>query len=277
VECFILVVVFWIQEEIFVVVKKITQYKTYKTGQRCAVPGCEEYASFEVFLYDYYSAPINKEFFKQDYTCPFICQEHMNENESKAIGLRKPRGIVHYPYTNKHGAQGYTKYKPISEIFTELVDDSKKLIIPEIRLEFAHINDELIKYLSKKPELLYTIDSRKFEELVAELFKDKGYEVTLTPRTRDGGKDIYAVHNNQFGSFLYVVECKRYASTNKVGVEAVRGLYGVKQAERASQGIFITTSSYTKTALDFANPLKYELSLNDYNNLQQWINDYKKR
>lgn len=29
--------------------------------------------------------------------------------------------------------------------------------------------------------------ANKFEELVAELFKSKGYDVQLTPRTRDGG------------------------------------------------------------------------------------------
>jgi hypothetical protein len=242
----------------------------------CSVPGCVNHADFEVFLYDYYSPPINEEFFKQDYTCPFICESHMIENEQKAIGLRKPRGIVTYPYTNRHFAQGYTKYQPISKQHLELLDESRKLMIPEVRLDIIDTNEELIKLLSRKPELLRETRPRKFEEIVAELWKDKGYEVMLTQRTRDGGKDIYAVHKDSFGSLLYVIECKRYASSNKVGVEAVRGLYGVKMAERASMGILVTTSSFTRDALEFANPLKYELSLKDYEDLMSWILEYKK-
>jgi len=32
-----------------------------------------------------------------------------------------------------------------------------------------------------------------------------GYTVTLTPQTRDGGKDMYAARRDDVGSFLYVV------------------------------------------------------------------------
>ena len=68
--------------------------KAHRLGN-CSVPGCVNHADFEVFLYDYYSPLINEEFFKQDYTCPFICESYMIENEQKAIGLRKPRGLLH--------------------------------------------------------------------------------------------------------------------------------------------------------------------------------------
>ena len=42
------------------------------------------------------------------------------------------------------------------------------------------------------PELMRNLSPRKFEELVAELFSDMGYEVVLTPATRDGGFDFKA-------------------------------------------------------------------------------------
>ena len=54
-------------------------------------------------------------FSERDITCPFLCGEHMIENEEGAKGDRRPRGITHYPHTNQHGAQGFTIYKPISE------------------------------------------------------------------------------------------------------------------------------------------------------------------
>ncbi|WP_257969288.1 restriction endonuclease, partial [Vibrio parahaemolyticus] len=34
------------------------------------------------------------------------------------------------------------------------------------------------------------ITPREFEEVVSEIFRSKGYEVDLTQRTADGGKDV---------------------------------------------------------------------------------------
>ncbi len=248
----------------------------YEPKTKCSVQDCPKHADYEVYLYDYYPPPINEEFFEQDFTCPFLCESHMQENEDKADGIRQPRGSVIYPHSNRGEAQGYTKYMPVREAYPIFFDGSSSLLIPENRLVVSSANDGLIKYLAKHPELLYTLEPRKFEELVAEIFRDKGYNVELTPKTRDGGKDIYAIRKEPFGSLLYVIECKRYASSNKVGVEVVRGLYGVTQAEKATMGIIATTSTFTSTALDFAAPLKYQLSLRDYDALQEWLSEYSK-
>jgi HJR/Mrr/RecB family endonuclease len=37
------------------------------------------------------------------------------------------------------------------------------------------------------------LNRRLFEEFVAELFHEFGYEVELTKRTRDGGRDVIAI------------------------------------------------------------------------------------
>ena len=78
----------------------------------CSVKGCTNEAIHEVILYDFYLHD-GTVFFEQDYTCPFICAEHATENEEEARGERRPRGDVDYPYTNQHGAQGFTIYRPI--------------------------------------------------------------------------------------------------------------------------------------------------------------------
>jgi hypothetical protein len=249
------------------------KYYPYEPRTPCSVDECTRDADCEVYLYDYYNPHIG-EFYEQDFTCPFLCKTHMQENERRAVGDRIPRGMVHYPYSNRHGAQGYTKYVPISEAYPILFDGSEQIVIPELHLAFASINEELIRYLARHPELLHSLDPRKFEELVADIFRVKGFDIELTPRTRDGGKDIYAAHQDSFGTSLYLIECKRYASTQKVGVEVVRGLYGVTQSERATMGIIATTSTFTKDAIDFATPLKYQLSLRDFDALKKWLNEY---
>ena len=247
----------------------------YKKDNKCSVQECGNLAEYEVVLYDYYDYK-QLTFYEQDFTCPFICQIHLDENESKAEGERKPRGHVHYLYTNKKKAQGYNKYNPLKHVYPQLFDAGEIENNKELQIDLSEINEELIRYLAQHPEYMRYLNPRKFEELIAELFKDKGYEVTLTPKTKDGGKDIIALYKSSFGHQLYIIECKRYKETNKVGVEVVRSLYGVKTAENYNQAIVATTSTFTKDAIDFVKPLKFQLDLKDFSDIQEWIKNYKK-
>jgi hypothetical protein len=73
-------------------------------------------ATVKVILYDVYPYLSDGDvFFKQDSTCPMLCAEHMSENESQAQGVREPRGLVEYPYTNRNRAQGFAIYFPLDE------------------------------------------------------------------------------------------------------------------------------------------------------------------
>jgi hypothetical protein len=53
--------------------------------------------------------------FDRDWICPYLCAENVVENEEKAQGTRRPRGMVHYPYTNRHAAPRFTIYRPLDE------------------------------------------------------------------------------------------------------------------------------------------------------------------
>jgi hypothetical protein len=79
---------------------------------KCSVEDCGKDADCEVILYDIYSE--GTVYFERDYTCPYLCTEHVVENEKQARGDRRPRGCVQYPHSNKHGAQGFTIYKPLA-------------------------------------------------------------------------------------------------------------------------------------------------------------------
>jgi restriction endonuclease Mrr len=148
----------------------------------------------------------------------------------------------------------------------------KSVILSEdSRIVINEVNKRLIKDLAKTPELIYKLTSRQFEELVAELFVQEGYEVELTKSTVDGGKDIYAAKTTVFGQFLYVVECKKYSPENKVGVNVLRSLYGVVQNEKVTSGILVTSSYFTKNAINFQQNIKHQLQLNDFNNLCKWL------
>jgi HJR/Mrr/RecB family endonuclease len=160
---------------------------------------------------------------------------------------------------------------------TRLYQVDAELIVPATKIELATINQELVTYLAKHPKSLYTLEPRRFEELVAELFRDFGYEVLLTPQSKDGGVDIRAVRKDSVGTFLYLIECKRYRQERPVAVDLVRSLYGVVQAERATCGILATTSRFTKEAHEFAKRSQFQLSLRDYSHVTEWLQEYLKR
>ena len=77
-------------------------------------------------------------------------------------------------------------------------------------------------------------DAKKYKYNAEHDYKIRGYDVELTPQTRDGGKDIYAARRDDLGTFLYIVECKRYAPDNPVGVEVIRALHGVADIDRVT-------------------------------------------
>ena len=112
---------------------------------------------------------------------------------------------------------------------------------------------------------------RKFEELVAYLMEKQGYEVTLTKQSRDGGIDIFALKRDGFGSFLTIVDCKRYAEKNAVGIDLVRTMYGTLSIAKASHGIIATTSRFTKDAQVLAEKHKYQISLRDHADIVKWM------
>jgi hypothetical protein len=145
------------------------------------------------------------------------------------------------------------------------------------RLDVAAINEELIKYLVRHPEKMHELAPRKFEELIAELFRDQGYTVELTPPSGDGGRDILCTHKTSYGTMLTLIECKRYSLANPVGVEIVRGLYGVVESDEASHGVIATTSRFTKGAKDFHQRHIHRISLSDYDVVSGWLRTYRSK
>ena len=145
--------------------------------------------------------------------------------------------------------------------------------IKQIENKIIVVNDSLIDKAYSDPDFFYKIKPYQFEELVAELLEKEGFKVNLTKKTHDGGKDIFIAQNNTLGNFLYYIECKQFAPTNHVGVKFVRELYGTISADRATAGLLVTTSYFSKEAKDFVENVQNQLSLKGYLELKKWIKD----
>lgn len=133
------------------------------------------------------------------------------------------------------------------------------------------VQDSLLRLMASNPELMYRITHRQFEELVFEIFGKLGYAVELTARTRDGGCDLIAFRDDTIGiRTKYVIEAKHYKPENKVGVSIVRQLSAVRQKFGAHHGVLVTSSFFTKDAVE-ENRAFYGLHLNDYDGVLGWI------
>lgn len=89
---------------------------------------------------------------------------------------------------------------------------------------------------------------REFEDLTAEVFRRKGYQVIERGGAGpDGGVDVEL----RMGSDKYLVQCKQWKSL-KVGVATVRELYGVMAAEGAIGGFVVASGDFTSDARSFA-------------------------
>jgi hypothetical protein len=130
---------------------------------------------------------------------------------------------------------------------------------------------DLLTACAADPVLLLQTSSRDFEELVAELLGRSGYQdIELTSISRDGGRDVIAALNHALGRTVLYVECKRNSPDNPVGIEVVQRIVGVTQGE-AHHGAVVTTSRFTKPAIEYAEPRSHILSLKDFTALQEWL------
>jgi hypothetical protein len=152
--------------------------------------------------------------------------------------------------------------------FSAAVDPSGQPLSKEgthqLEIAASAVSDELIAALVAEPELMYQLDPRRLEEVVAELYQRQGYDARLTPASGDGGADVYVVENNALGRSLTVIQVKRYAAHRKVGVGVVRELQGTLDIAGASTGMVLTTSLFTSGALDLEKKFRYRVSLRDY-------------
>jgi len=141
--------------------------------------------------------------------------------------------------------------------------------------ELVIVNDELMKWLAKHPEHMRELSPRKFEEVIAEIMKDFGFVVELTPCTRDGGRDVIAVIKTVFGKFLVIIECKRWLPPNKVGLAVVeRFLHVLLAKEKATFGIIAATTSFTMGAKKSAQEYLYQLKLADFDQIKEMAKNY---
>jgi hypothetical protein len=110
--------------------------------------------------------------------------------------------------------------------------------------------------LAELRERMHLLDPIEFENLVGLLLTRMGFDVSLTPRSGDGGVDLIAFDKTPVKGGYIVVQCKHTAS---VGSPEVRDLAGVVQHHGANKGILITSGRFSSQAREWAAGKPLEL------------------
>jgi hypothetical protein len=151
------------------------------------------------------------------------------------------------------------------------IPSEKELLTAE---QFEFVDRKIAEQIANDPTRLFSLDPRFFEELIASIYADLDYEVMMTKRTKDGGRDVVALGRKDYLSLKLLIECKRYARHRKVSVTQVRALFGVMNDEHVTKALLATTSGFTKSAREFAERNVWKLDLVDHDDLVRMIRKY---
>lgn len=117
-----------------------------------------------------------------------------------------------------------------------------------------------------------------FENLVVELLVKMGYGGTIkeagkaTRLTNDGGIDGIIKEDKLGLDFIYI-QAKRW-DNQSVGRPDIQSFVGALDGQRATKGVFITTSKFADTAIEYAKTITKKVILIDGEQLTNYMIDY---
>lgn len=168
--------------------------------------------------------------------------------------------------------------KKEEEITREEITDETSTQTPEESLEASYIKirKSLAQELINK---VMTLPPAFFEKLVVELLVKMGYGGSMKDagkaigKTGDEGIDG-TIKEDKLGLDIIYIQAKRWQPGNIVGRPEIQKFVGALAGQGAKKGIFITTSSFTKEANEYAPRNETKIVLIDGVQLAQLMIDY---
>lgn len=128
-------------------------------------------------------------------------------------------------------------------------------------------------------ERIHELSPTFFEGLVVDLIVAMGYGGTrdsvVQKLGKSGDEGIDGVVNEDpLGLDVVYVQAKRYAPDNTVGRERIQQFAGALVGQGASKGVFVTTSSFTNGAVQYAQRVPQRIILIDGSELTRLMMQY---
>lgn len=155
---------------------------------------------------------------------------------------------------------------------------STEIETPTEQLEnaFQKINNDLAADLLQK---ILEQSPRFFEQLVVDLLVRMGYggsfdnSALVTPYSHDEGIDGI-IYEDKLGLDKIYIQAKRYKKEITISRPQIQQFAGAMDGQKATKGVYITTSSYTLDAKNYANSLNKKIVLIDGEQLSRYMIEY---
>jgi restriction system protein len=155
----------------------------------------------------------------------------------------------------------------VEELPSETPEDAMAAAYQRLR---AELESELL-------EQVMAASPAFFEKLVVDLLLAMGYGGSRRDAGRaigqsgDGGIDG-VINEDRLGLDVIYLQAKRWEGT--VGRPEIQKFAGALQGQRAAKGVFITTSTFSKDAVEYANRIPTKIILLDGDALVSYMFDY---
>lgn len=108
----------------------------------------------------------------------------------------------------------------------------------------------LFEAILNDPELLDAVPPREFEERMAGLFDELGFDVELLPARNDQGFDIHLF--NKHSGLRIVVEVKKHNKNSRVSISDVQRIVGAAVVADVPAAMIVTSGGFTSSAHYFS-------------------------
>lgn len=165
-----------------------------------------------------------------------ILSSHIHVDDDYLMQYEEVRQFV-----NRHNEQPENQTKPKESTPLENIDQSIKMIS-------SRVSDELLDMIISK-------DPAFFEKLVLDLLDKMGYaydkeSIISTDYSGDEGIDGI-INEDQFGFNSIYIQAKKW-NRSSVGRPEIQKFLGAVAGQGGTKGLFITTSTFTREAIDYA-------------------------
>jgi len=185
--------------------------------------------------------------------------------------------LEQYPAFVEFKNRAATKGKPQNDIVIPLEQtDKTEIHTPDESIEQSYqmLREALVDEILDR---LKVCKDDFFERLVVELLVAMGYGGSIEDagktvgKSGDGGVDG-RIKEDRLGLDEIVIQAKRW--TNPIGSPQLNAFVGSMDGFKARKGVFITTSTFSQPAIEYASGLEKKLVLIDGQKLAEYMIDF---
>jgi len=194
-------------------------------------------------------------------------QSHTDLRQEDLLQYPEYAEYAHMPVTSKVDSTG--EKKDIEEKLGEMTPTE------QMDVAFKSINDDLAADLLQR---VLDMSPNFFEKLVLDLLLNMGFGsrnkemAIVTPTSHDNGVDGI-IPEDALGLDKIYIQAKRYTD-NPVSKPEIHKFIGALDEQKATKGVFITTSKFTSGAVETANKASKKIVLIDGKSLADYMIEY---